>query len=518
MEKKKDRKTLLFIVVGVIGLCLITLGITYAYWILTKQQTGENVVNTACLNITFTEENDISLDKAYPMNEDQLASFLSSATPYHFIIHNECNDLASASINLESLAVSGKALEDEYIDAILYEDDYNSNLNTNKKLTGNTPNDENKVISDAKHAYSLYNFTLKANEERDFNLLLYMDPVTPMVDANMNASWKGKITLSTEYQEENTTIRQITRSDTNGMWGYKDKLTKIVIENKKSVKTAEDGGKIYGPYDESADGYGGAQSYVVCDNEEIDCTGYLQGTNGIKANEDSSWLFQGFTNVTKIEGLENLDTSNVINMKYMFCNMTNLQELDLSSFDTSNVTNMSEMFQGCNVTTLDLSMWDTSNVTDIGGIFRAMTELQQLNISNLDLSKTDTFLQLFALNNNLTTINMSNAILPQNSASLLSGLTSLENVILDNIDTSHVNNMVAMFLNCSSLRQLDLSDFDTSNVIAMAGMFNGTTNLQSITFGPKFIHKPEATTNGMFGGCPSQDRPTGDTWNGVSFD
>ena len=40
MEKKKNGKTLLFTVGGVIGLCLIALGITYAYWILTKQQIG----------------------------------------------------------------------------------------------------------------------------------------------------------------------------------------------------------------------------------------------------------------------------------------------------------------------------------------------------------------------------------------------------------------------------------------------------------------------------------------------
>ena len=133
-----------------------------------------------------------------------------------------------------------------------------------------------------------------------------MDPDTPMVEANMNASWKGKITLSTEYQEEDTTIRQISSSDTNGMWGYKDKLTKIVIENKKTVKTAEDGGKVYGPFDESADGYGGVQSYVVCDAEETSCIGYLQGTNGIKGNEDSSFLFTSFEKVTNIEGLEHL--------------------------------------------------------------------------------------------------------------------------------------------------------------------------------------------------------------------
>ncbi len=492
MEKKKDGKTLLFIVVGVIGTILLVVGITYAYWILTRQQTGENVVNTACLNITFTGENDISLDKAYPMNEEQLESFLASAKPYHFTIHNECNVLASASINLESLTVSGKALEDEYIDAILYEDDYNSNLNTNKKLTGNTPNDANKVISDAKHAYSLYNFTLKANEERDFNLLLYMDPDTPMVDANMNASWKGKITLSTEYQEENTTIRKIDTSVNKGMWEYKDKLTKIVIENKKSVKTAEDGGKVYGPFDESADGYGGVQSYVVCDNEETECTGYLQGTNGIKGNEDSSHLFTVFRNVTKIEGLENIDTSNV--------------------------SKMSEMFQGCdNLKTLDLSMWDTSSLTDIGYIVRGMGKLQEINLSNWDLSKI-MYPLIFSNVPNLTTINFSNVILPANSQALLAGISNLENLILDNIDTRNVTNMSQIFAGCTGLTTLDLSSFDTSNVTNMNQMFAGTTNLQSITFGSKFVHKPEATTNGMFSGCIAPERPTGDTWSGVSFD
>ena len=56
MEKKNNNKFII-VLIGIIGVCLIALGITYAYWILTRQQTGENVVNTACLNITFTGEN-----------------------------------------------------------------------------------------------------------------------------------------------------------------------------------------------------------------------------------------------------------------------------------------------------------------------------------------------------------------------------------------------------------------------------------------------------------------------------
>ncbi len=91
-------------------------------------------------------------------------------------------------------------------------------------------------------------------------------------------------------------------------------------------------------------------------------------------------------------------------------------------------------------------------------------------------------------------------------------------IILTNVDTSNVINMTAMFGGIYNLEELDLSDFDTSNVTAMDMMFSSNTELQSITFGTKFVHKQGATTSGMFNNCPSQDRPTGDTWNDVSFD
>ena len=486
--KNNKKKILIYSILGVVTLLIVTLTITYAYWILTRQQTGENVVNTACLNINFTGENDITLDKAYPMNEEQLESFLENAKPYHFTIHNECNDLASASINLESLTVSGKALEDEYIDAILYEDDYNSNLNTNKKLT--RTNDENKVISDAKHAYSLYNFTLKANEERDFNLLLYMDPNTPMVDANMNASWKGKITLSTEYKEDSKMLRK--PSNSNSMWQYDDKLTKIVLENTKSVKEASDGGQVYGPFDESEYGTNAIQSYVVCETDEKNCIGYLQSDGKIIANTDSTGLFRGFTKLTEITGLENLDTSNV--------------------------TNMSQMFAGCGVTTLDLKNFNTKNVTSMNGMFTGMSNLISLDLSKFDTRNVSDIQNMFGSDFNLNNLNMNNFIFPENCAGLFNtSLNSLENLSLENVNTTKVVNMSGMFAGLSRIQSLDLSDFDTTNVTNMSIMFAGATGLQSITFGPKFVHKPEAITSGMFSGCPSQDRPTDESWQDVSF-
>ena len=45
-----------------------------------------------------------------------------------------------------------------------------------------------------------------------------------------------------------------------------------------------------------------------------------------------------------IKGLENLDTSQVTNMSFMFSNCHKLTSLNLSSFNTSNVTDMGTMF------------------------------------------------------------------------------------------------------------------------------------------------------------------------------
>ena len=74
-----------------------------------------------------------------------------------------------------------------------------------------------------------------------------------------------------------------------------------------------------------------------------------------------------------------------------------------------------------------------------------------------------------------------------------------------------------MFFNCSNLQELDLSDWDTSSVSDMAEIFGNTSNLQSITFGSNFVHKQGAITTGMFNGCLSQNRPSDESWQDVSF-
>ena len=68
------------------------------------------------------------------------------------------------------------------------------------------------------------------------------------------------------------------------------------------------------------------------------------GKGGVIANEDSSYLFCNMTNVKTINFNNNFDTSNVLNMAYLFGGNNNLTEIDVSSFNTTKVNNMGGMF------------------------------------------------------------------------------------------------------------------------------------------------------------------------------
>ena len=108
----------------------------------------------------------------------------------------------------------------------------------------------------------------------------------------------------------------------------------------------------------------------------------------VVAPKNSRLLFSGntpaekLTNVTEIEGLSQLDTSNVTDMWKMFKDMSSITSLDVSGFDTSNVTDMRSMFYGMSsVTSLDLSVFDTSNVTTMQDMFKD-TPLAKLTLGD----------------------------------------------------------------------------------------------------------------------------------------
>ena len=190
--------------------------------------------------------------------------------------------------------------------------------------------------------------------------------------------------------------------------------------------------------------------------------------------------FQGCENLTNIEGIEYLNTSQVTDMHNMFYNCYHLQTTDFSGFDTRKVKDMSYMFYNCDsLKSLDISNFNTSEVTDMRGMFDSCIGLTSLDLSHLNTSKVSVMASMFQSCINLLSVNLSGW------------------------DTRNVKSMTRMFKRCHSLKTLDLSGFDTrEKTCTMGDMFNTCKELTTIFVSDKFAVGTGDTGDGtMFQGC-----------------
>ena len=240
-------------------------------------------------------------------------------------------------------------------------------------------------------------------------------------------------------------------------------------------------------------------------------------------------LFSEMTSLKTIEGLSNLDTSNVITMHRMFygCSAlttldvsqfntskvtgmglmfygcSSLETLDVSGFDTSRVTDMRSMFSGCeSIINLDLSNFDTSNVTSMRAMFQSMKQCEELNVKNFNTSKVEDMGFMFGNDEKLVRVDVSgfNTSKVTTMQYMFGNTPSLAELDVSNFNTSNVKIMECMFHRCSSLEELDVSGFDTSNVQDMSSMFSGCKKLQNIDVS-KFDTSKVRKMSSMFSDC-----------------
>ena len=87
--------------------------------------------------------------------------------------------------------------------------------------------------------------------------------------------------------------------------------------------------------------------------------------------------------LTEIDGIENLNTQNVTDMREMFTCCYALTSLDVSNFNTQNVEDMTDMFLGCEgLSLLDLSNFNTANVMGMSSMFSGCSTLQTIFASD----------------------------------------------------------------------------------------------------------------------------------------
>lgn len=196
----------------------------------------------------------------------------------------------------------------------------------------------------------------------------------------------------------------------------------------------------------------------------------------------SKW-FSGCTNLTSIEGIENLNTSNVKYMNEMFDQCSNLETLDLSHFNTEKVGNMSNMFNGCTkLRDLNISSFNTENVTNMYGMFYGCSSLDSLDLSHFNTRnvRKDGMNYMFNGCSSLSYLNVSNFITDKNSMQL-----------------------DGLFQGCSSLQTLDLSSFDTRGAGSVNYLFDGCSALRTIYVSEDFIIPYRVKSSNMFRDCHS---------------
>ena len=264
--------------------------------------------------------------------------------------------------------------------------------------------------------------------------------------------------------------------------------------------------------------------------------------------------FNGCSNLTSIEGIENLNTSSVTDMSFMFEYCSELTSLDLSYFNTSKVTAMVGMFEGCvNLTTIYVSNYfQTDQVLESENMFNLCTSLEGIipcdgqfyidktyaNFTNgyflavpyVQIDESRMYFKCdgnvkpdgaYSLNEGTQTPGWSDKALkisyvgfdesfkyirPTSCYKWFSGFSYLTDLDLSYLNTSKVTNMSEMFKDCSGLTKIIVSDkFTTDNVQSSNDMFAGCTSLEGIITcdGINNIDKTYANfTNGYLSAVP----------------
>ena len=143
----------------------------------------------------------------------------------------------------------------------------------------------------------------------------------------------------------------------------------------------------YGEYNQTSDIYfdgGWEDMNGILDGLKSSCTTITVDASCQNFTTNTySGLFDGWSALTTINNIENLNMTGVTSMTRMFAGCSSLQTLDLSSWNVSSVTTLSLVFLKCtSLTTVDLRGWNTSNVEDMSQMFSGCSSLKNIYVGD----------------------------------------------------------------------------------------------------------------------------------------
>lgn len=189
--------------------------------------------------------------------------------------------------------------------------------------------------------------------------------------------------------------------------------------------------------------------------KEVDVTGW-DVSNVVEFQS----MFDHFTCLTEIHGLETWDMSKAESIESMFANCKNLKYIDVSNWDLSNVENATQVFDGCiNLKEIyGLDTWKFSKkLYRLSYMFSDCKNLLNVDISNWNVSSCQWFSGFFY------------------------GCESLNDIDLSGWDTKSLYSCVAMFQKCTELKYIyGFDKFDLHKCVDAQRLFKNCKNLISI--------------------------------------
>lgn len=254
---------------------------------------------------------------------------------------------------------------------------------------------------------------------------------------------------------------------------------------------------------------------------------------------------------TKLEkvDLSHLDTSEITSAGWMLGDDTALIEANVANWSFNNNANLTGLFGGStgdsNLQRVDMSNMDLSKVSCLNQIFQNDKSLTSVDFRNTKFADKATTTEMFsgtdtskiniqlsgaknipkdvfdtfknaAKTQKVDKIDLSNASLSSEvtGSGLLSGLSDVKQIDVTNFDISHVTDMTNMFSGDTALTNLDLSNWKPLKVTNMAAMFKGCSGLKSITLNWGQNTKNVQNFSEMFSGDSSLTEVKGlSDWN-----
>ena len=297
MSNIKTNKKIILITLGILLVLSLLVGASYAYYIVTHSQTNSNVVKSTCISLSLTnEQNDISLDKQYPISDEDGASL----TPYSFTLTNTCRNAISYNLNLEML--EGTTLNSKYVKTM---------LNSRGAVNLATLDTTDTSINTSTEARILTTGVLSSEESINYEFRMWMDSSTEADTNSMNKEFLAKIVVTgvptKVYNFDYTGAEQVFAVPQTGTY----KIETWGAQGGKNGKYAEGGFGGYSSglltFDKNTNVYinvGGTDLKKCSDSLSGICYGgYNGGGNSWYANNEKWGSGGGATHIATISGL-----------------------------------------------------------------------------------------------------------------------------------------------------------------------------------------------------------------------